>query len=315
MFEKKFARTQRAHEDDPLICKANKCPTQSCCWCKPDTSVSWHSISNKSRRVYSVTTLPSKRVWRKTTWRTSIADPWSDKVDGKPTDTTWLYIVVSDTVRGPERRLRYERRGTRTGCAVILTAPTPALTTKRSGSILCYSLTGANSSSKSVSVTFFPFKRLKSDTSRSHKSLMINMINSNAEFLQGNCKTIKSGQCVWSVTFELRGRHRQRCCRSSICRRQRRHRWPRSVSSPQILRSVEFTHAELNPERSWSDGWADKTQARFENKGKPPCRNVFENQICSFQLTLSGSMREQTPKLMQPSSSLALQRKHGIIVF
>lgn len=64
---------------------------------------------------------------------------------------------------------------------------------------------------------------LKSDTSRSHESLMINMINSNAEFLQGNCKTIKWGR-VRSVTFELRGRYRQRCCRSSICRRQRRHR-------------------------------------------------------------------------------------------
>lgn len=159
---------------------------------------------------------------------------------------------------------------------------------------------------------FSPWKDssfLKSDTSRSHESLVINMINSNAEFLQGNCKTTKPWR-VGSVTIVLRGRHRQSGWRSSICRRQWRHRWPQSDSSPQISRSLQFTHIELNSERSWSDGWADKTQARLKNKGKPPCRNVFGNQICPFKLTLSGSMREQTPKLMQPRSSLALQRKH-----
>lgn len=146
-------------------CKANKCPTQSCCWCKPDIPVSWNSISNKSCRAYSVTVLISKRVLKRQHAATSVADPWSDEVDGKAKDTTWQCLVVSDTVRGPERRLRYERRGTRTGCAVILTAPTPALTPKRIGSSLCYSLTGDNkagySNSKSVSVTFFPFKRLQ----------------------------------------------------------------------------------------------------------------------------------------------------------
>lgn len=146
-------------------CKANKCPTQSCCWCEPDISVSWISISNKSCRAYSVTILISKRVWKRQHVGTRIADAWSDKVDGKPTDATWQCIVVSDTVRGPERRLRYERRGTRTECAVILTAPAPPLTTKRIDSSLCYSLTGDNkagySNSKSVSVTFFPTKRLQ----------------------------------------------------------------------------------------------------------------------------------------------------------
>lgn len=68
-----------------IIAKPTNAPsTQSCCWHKQNIPVSWNSISNKSSWVRSVTILKSKRVWKRRHVATSIADPWSDKVDGKP---------------------------------------------------------------------------------------------------------------------------------------------------------------------------------------------------------------------------------------
>lgn len=76
-----------------------------------------------------------------------------------------------------------------------------------------------------------------------------------------------------------------------------------------FLSSIEVTWIHSNWTKllnSWSNGWTHKHRESWKGSWGHCLQNAFMPMISMFELTLSGSISEHTPKLMQPSSALTL---------
>lgn len=90
---------------------------------------------------------------------------------------------------------------------------------------------------------------------------------------------------------------RQHCCAVTL------------VTPKCFLSSIEVTWIHSNWTKllsSWSNGWTHRHSETWKGRLGQCLQNAFMPIISVFELTLSGSISEHTPKLMQPSSTLTL---------